>query len=176
MNTSRPDQEALIREAAKLVIRLNEDPVNAQALKDRDVFLARGEAEREAFAKTVRTVKIGARRSPPNTSVIAAFMLLAASAFYFGYEPLRVAMLADWRTKSSTAEIRLSSGDVAHLDASSAIIDKTDGAVRRVGVLHGGGFFDVDISVQPFEVDAGPLTAAALGTAFEVSSPLSLGH
>ncbi|MEM6901007.1 MAG: FecR domain-containing protein [Pseudomonadota bacterium] len=169
MKNVQSDNESLFREAARLVIRLNENPGDPQTLSDRDVFLARGDAERDAFARTVRTVKIARKRSPKRATIITIFMLFSACAISLGLEPLRVILSADWRTERDAGEFILASGDNAFLDASSAIGDQTGGESRRVVLLQGAGFFDVEPSHSSFRVEAGPLIATAIGTSFEVS-------
>lgn len=173
MSNSEPngDRERLTREAARLFMRLQDRPTDDAALRDRDAFLARGEAEREAYARAARAwTAVGRKQRPKRGGTIAVFLVLALSiAGYLSYDTVRVAFLADVQTASEPTQAELLSGDLVLLDAASAIADDTDGDVRQVRLLAGAAFFDVETDRQRFLVRAGPVTAEVEGTAFEVS-------
>lgn len=169
MTQPDPDREALLREAARILIRLNENPDDPDAREARDHFVARGAAEQKAFEAALRMWKVGGRKKPPRPGATLACLLVAGLAATLAYAPLRLAALADWQTGFEISEVTLSSGDIAYLDADSAIADASDGTSRRIRLLQGAGYFDVETAPQSFVVEAGPLTATALGTAFEVS-------
>lgn len=158
------------REAAVIVRKLEETPQDARALAERDAFLARGDAERETYARMVRALG-AARKGLKNRDrrYVLALLGAALACLVLIWEPLRLRLLADYRTDRLPMPVTLASGDRAVLDASSALIDRTDEARRRVTLLAGAGYFDVATDGRPFTVQYGDVTVEALGTAFEVS-------
>lgn len=163
------DKAELYREAALILVALNDDPEDRVALDARDAFIARGEPEREAWSKALRVFQAGSRHRPPRKKLAIGIILALSLGGYAAYAPMRLHFLADWQTQTQPEEIMLASGDRVHLDASSAVADRTEGTVREVTLLEGAGFFDVETATAPFVVHAGPLTTTVLGTAFEVS-------
>ncbi|QBF32545.1 FecR family protein [Thalassococcus sp. S3] len=166
-----PARQKLAEEAARILRRLDEDPDDHAALKDRDAFLARGrDAKRiyavmaRGFAAAPKTLKDRDRRY--SIGIVGGVLALLSLAF--AWEPLKVAWLADYTTRLTTEIIELESGDTTTLDASSAIQEETNAKIRTVDLLKGAGFFDVDDDGRRFIVQAGNVTAEALGTAFEV--------
>lgn len=169
-DNAEADKRRRAEQAAFIVRRLDENPDDRDAIKDRDAFLARGEAERRTY-RNVERAFAGARQGLSQKSrrnYIAVFVFLLASA-YFAWEPTRVFLLANHRTHFATENVVLASGDGATLDASSAISDSTDDDVRKVDLLKGAGFFTVNKNGRRFVVLAGEVTVEALGTEFEVS-------
>lgn len=157
-------------QAASILRRLDENPDDSDAIKDRDAFLARGDAERRTYNNVQRAFS-GAKQGLTNKNrrnYIAVLAFLLAS-IYFAWEPTRVFLLANHRTQFVTENVVLASGDGATLDASSAISDSTDDQVRKVDLLKGAGYFTVNKNGRRFVVLAGDVTVEALGTEFEVS-------
>ncbi|MEM7731194.1 MAG: FecR domain-containing protein [Pseudomonadota bacterium] len=164
-----PNEKDLFREAARILIRLNERPDDPQAVADRDAFLAQGQAQKDAFEQAWRAFKVGAHKPATKLPMIIGFLVATAIGGYLAYNPVRIALLADFTSDARSIEVALASGDVAYLDASTAIQDDTQEETRRVRLLSGASFFDVDTTGQSFVVEAGPVAAEALGTAFEVT-------
>ncbi|MEM7189483.1 MAG: FecR domain-containing protein [Pseudomonadota bacterium] len=160
----------LTREAADIFLRLRDDPGNGQLLARRDAFCARGQAENDAYNELLKTWKAsGVMRAGSVLRSLVIFLVLAAGAAYFGYQPARIALLADITTASVPESVSLSSGDLAVLDADSAVVDGTGGATRSVQLLEGAAFFDVSTGDRPFTVRIDRLTVNVTGTAFETA-------
>lgn len=165
-----PDDLRRTREAARIFRRLEEVPDDPDALAARDAFLNRGAAEQETYAQMSRALsaaRTGMRRRSRKTATGLICALLAM--LYIGYDPIRTRVLADHYTTDKVSTVQLDSGDMANLDASSALIDATDGAERRVTLMKGAAFFDVDQTGRRFIVQSQGLTVEAIGTAFEVA-------
>ncbi|MEM6678905.1 MAG: FecR domain-containing protein [Pseudomonadota bacterium] len=159
----------MLDEAAALFLKLQEHPEDIDRRRARDAFLARGPAARDAYRTIARAYEAAAppRRSRPLTALVVALALIITGA---GAAPvLRTHWLADVATDLAPMTIALASGDRAHLDATSALADDTEGAMRAVTLLDGAAFFTVARDTRPFIVKAGALEAEALGTAFEVA-------
>lgn len=110
-------------------------------------------------------------RRPWKRWMVAAAMALAASALILLAGP---SLLIRWQADhiTQTAESRtvtLEDGTVIEMAGGSAIATEISATGRRVTLLSGEAFFDVahDAS-RPFEVDAGGVAVAVLGTAFDV--------
>ncbi len=173
-----PRDRRLFREAADLAIRLQNDPGNMVAVETIRAWAARSPEHRAAWARVAAihgmTGKVlGAERrtaGPSRRNVILGGLIGIGAGAWFGPE-LILRARADYLT--STAELReigLPDGSSIALGPDSALaLDWTE-QQRRVVLLQGMGFFTVapDMS-RPFSVEAGGITATALGTAFEVS-------
>ncbi|MEM8823942.1 MAG: FecR domain-containing protein [Pseudomonadota bacterium] len=168
---SDPDEVRRAREAANIFRRLSEDPDDIEAQRDRDVFLARGPEERKTYARMSRGVDIAkkgvsSKKKPPYA--LAALAILGG-AIYAAYEPLSIRLLADERTTLQARQVALASGDAVSLDASTALIDRSNEEARRVVLLQGAAFFDVERDGRAFLVEFDGVTIEVLGTAFEVA-------
>ncbi|MEM7236892.1 MAG: FecR domain-containing protein [Pseudomonadota bacterium] len=164
-----PRNVRLVEEATDLFLRMQDDPTDQRLIAERADFLARGETEQQIWKNVLKAWKgAGARRGPKSSLMIACIAFLAG-VIYLSAGPLRTAYLADHSAGSGPKQVMLSSGDIADLDASSAIIDDTDGAERRVEVLDGAAFFDVGSASKPFVADLGALSIRVVGTAFETA-------
>ncbi|MEM7507783.1 MAG: FecR domain-containing protein [Pseudomonadota bacterium] len=164
-----PEAERLLDEAAGLFLRLRERPQDKDLLRARRAFLERGPAEQHAYEKIARAYKASEpRRRTRTLPSIAVFLALALSAYFAG-PTLRISLLADVATGRDRMTITLASGDIADLDATTALIDRTKTGHRDVELLQGAGFFTVTSQDRPFTVSAAGLEAKALGTAFEVA-------
>lgn len=95
-----------------------------------------------------------------------AAMLLAAVAL----PELWLMGQSDYRTLTGERrEIALPDGSQLHLDSRSAVALDYSAERRRVRVLDGHAWFEVaDDPSRPFSVEAGPVRATDIGTAFEV--------
>ncbi|MEM6904265.1 MAG: FecR domain-containing protein [Pseudomonadota bacterium] len=163
------EQERLLDEAATIFLQLRQNPDEIALIGERDAFLARGQAERRAYRTIVKAWSGAAPKR--RSSKLASIALLAAGlglAAVFG-PSLHTAWRADFATGTEPDRVVLASGDGAELDADTALIDATDGSSRVVELLEGAAFFSVETDRRPFAVTIGPVTAEALGTAFETA-------
>lgn len=163
-------REELMREAAEIFFKLRDDPDNAELLARRDAFMARGKEEQATYEHLLKTWKAsGVMRAPKTlrTIILLCVGLLGATAFT--YDPIRIAILADLSTRGSPEQSTLTSGDVAFLDAETALVDETDGAGRAVRLLEGAAFFEVESGARPFTVEVGEVLVTVVGTEFETA-------
>ncbi|MBB4403677.1 MULTISPECIES: FecR family protein [Rhizobium/Agrobacterium group] len=179
------EERRLFREAADIAIRLQNDPGNPVAIETARAWIERGPAHAAAWAKVAAihgmTGQILAEEAhssqkgfDPNRRLllVGGVLCLGAAAGGSVLAPyVRLRARADYLT--STAEIReipLEDGSMVTLGPDSAIAVDFGERARRVNLLTGMAYFDVrpDAS-RPFSVAYGPLTATALGTAFDVS-------
>ncbi|MEM9911426.1 MAG: FecR domain-containing protein [Pseudomonadota bacterium] len=159
------------REAVRIIRRLDEDPQDKAAQRDRDAFLARGTCEQATYDRTLRAMgqaETGLRRDRGKRYAIAIVGVILAS-LALAWQPVKLSILADFQTDRHVENIELASGDVVILDAATAIGDETDDGPRIVNLLAGAGYFDVDTSQRSFVVKVDEATVETLGTAFEVS-------
>lgn len=166
--TGDSDSE-LAREAARIFLKLQDNPEDVQAKRKQDAFVARGAAEREAYERVTAAWTAARKKTGPKGRTMIAALLAMGVATFAAYDPLRIRLTADVRTGSETVTYALASGDESVLDAKTALVDETDGAARVVRLLNGGAFFDVGKMERPFRVIAGDLTVEVKGTAFEVT-------
>lgn len=168
-----PEEKRRSEEAASIFQRLDENPDDSQAQKDRDAFLARGEAERATYQRLLRflgTVQNARKPKPNNTLKILIFIVLSlGSTLYLIFEPASIYLTADNITGNETEIVTLASGDVIILDGSSAINEEVDEKVRQVKLLRGAAYFDVRRDARPFIVDVEGLKVTVRGTQFEIS-------
>lgn len=163
------DQQHRVREATRIFLQLKQDPDNETLLQARDAFISRGEQERGTYFDVEKAWSMtGRSKRVPTRSALAWMLVLGVSA-YFAYAPLRVLAMADVRTGYDHATVTLASGDLAVLDAASAISDRSDAKERRVEVLQGAAFFDVELGRDDLMVKIGEVTIRAAGTAFETT-------
>lgn len=158
-----PDDEALRREVEAWT----------RAHPDHDQAWDRVRRAWVMLGETPRAVRVGAALRRPRRTVAAlaaaaailAACVLPALAPVFGLHPS-----ADHAT--GTAEIRriaLEDGSVVHLGPRSALRVEFSPQGRSVALLDGEAFFEVARDpARPFAVRVETLTAAALGTSFEV--------
>lgn len=109
-------------------------------------------------------------RLRPRHLVMAAAGLAAACAVVVLQPAIDVWLRADYSTGvAETREIRLEDGSIAFLGADSAIEVAYDASRRRVRLLSGQAYFEVQKdSMRPFHVEAGSVDTVDLGTAFDV--------
>lgn len=160
-------------EAASIFQRLDENPDDLEAQKDRDAFLARGDAERATyrnllrFLGTVQKIQKPKPKTPPN--LIIFVVLALGTVLYVLFEPLSIYLIADEMTGNETKSITLASGDVVILDGSSAITETVNEQVRQVDLLSGAAYFQVTRNARPFIVNVQDVVVTVVGTTFEVS-------
>lgn len=160
-------EEQLVREATRIFLRLNQAPDDPVLIASREDFLARGAAERATYDEVARAWAITGRRRRPNALLGIVFLLVIGASLYAGLGPNRAFWMSDIHSAEIPEEAVLASGDLAVLDAGTALIDETDGTERTVEVLEGAAFFEVARDTRPFIVQAGEFEARVLGTAFE---------
>lgn len=161
----------LAEEAANIVRRLDENPEDTQAKADERDFLARGHEEQRIYALAKRAFSAtskGIERRERNRTLSFALLGAMLASTYLAWEPMSVRLQADHRSDRTVESAVLKSGDVAVLDAASALVDKTDETARMITVLQGAAYFDVDTDGRRFMVSIDDLTVEALGTQFEV--------
>ncbi|WP_421710216.1 FecR family protein [Algihabitans sp.] len=173
MASPSPNRQELIEEAAAIFLRIREAPGDPDALARKQAFLARGPEARSAYDVVTRAWSASSppqrRRTPKRLAAAAVAATAAVFVGVFLYPEAALRWGADHATGKRPETVELSSGDVAYLDAGSALAERIDDRRRRVELLAGTAFFEVASDSRPFEVTAGAITARALGTAFEVS-------
>ncbi|MEM8796109.1 MAG: FecR domain-containing protein [Pseudomonadota bacterium] len=171
-----PEDIKRAREAASIHQRLDLNPDDLDAKRDRDEFLARGEAERDAYARIAKGVEIATRvgrarkrkqKKPPQIILLLAVAI--GAVFYFFYQPASIYLRADHITGLDRQSVQLASGAEVTLDASSAIIDRSDGKIRRVELLKGAAYFVVERDPRGFAVGVDGIIIEVTGTEFEVT-------
>ncbi|MEM9045347.1 MAG: FecR domain-containing protein [Pseudomonadota bacterium] len=163
-----PEQERLLEEATDILLRLHQSPDDPSGYWAKTAFLKRGAEERAAYAMAERAWSATAPKKKPRRYVwlaAAAVVLLAL----INAPDLRLSWLADYRTTHEISEVVLPSGDRLTLGAEAALADTTDLTTRRLKLLRGEAFFEVQKDGRRFEVSAGDLSIRVLGTSFEVA-------
>lgn len=158
------------KEAASILRRLDEDPENEDALRDRDAFLARGDAETRIYLNISRAVAATTTDLRKKTRRNILLMIGATSAsLYLTKDTLRIAVLSDYQTARVPEDLVLQSGDRVALDAASAIRDRSTDQLRRITLMTGAAYFETVTDDRSFMVEAADVTIQAVGTAFSVS-------
>ncbi len=178
------DSRHLFLEAADLAIRLQNDPANPVSVETIRNWVARSPHHAAAWTRVAEihgmTGKIlaGQRTQSADGKLSRRNMLMGGAAglaaVAVGSWAVPLALLharADHIT--TTAEIRritLPDGSMATLGPDTAIATLYSDSQRMIELLAGMAFFEVAPNPhRPFMVSAGPVTARALGTAFDVS-------
>ena len=183
--TETPDKRRLFREAADLAIRLQNDPGNSVSIEMARNWIARSPEHAAAWARVAEIHGMAGkilseRQASDDEGKLSRRNLLAGGAMAVGavaagsWAVPRAVLLAKADHVTSTAEIEqvaLPDGSTMTLGPdSAAAIDFTETA-RRIDLFSGMAYFDVLRDRQrPFSVRTGPMTATALGTAFDVSN------
>lgn len=167
------DRNALRAEAVDIFLRLDDAPEDESALELRDAFIARGPAARQAYESVVESWAVSRpkkrRRRNSTGLAVLAIAALAGAGGVLG-PGLVVGLQADHLATDTPQVIALSSGDLVHLDAGSAIVERIEDDKREVEVLRGAAFFEVIPDTRPFIVVAEGVEARATGTAFAVET------
>ena len=110
------------------------------------------------------------RLTPTGLAGSAAVLALTVAIVAVQTPTMLIRMQADYMTATAETEIvELSDGSRIHLGPESAIEVALTDDRRRVRLLEGQAFFEVDHDpAWPFDVEAGDTTATVLGTAFDV--------
>lgn len=194
--SSNQTSEKANREATGWLIALQEDPDDGDVRARFDAWLASSRENQPAWAEARRLWNIlgeaqhasplsataqtdarasvrasrsrGRRRSRHFARAAAG---IAAVCLAFVFQPaVSIWLAADYST--STAEvrdIRLEDGSTVHLGAGSAIEIAFGPSTRRVRLLSGEAYFEVEPDAdRPFQVEAGNVESTVLGTAFDV--------
>lgn len=186
MTAGAPDLERLLDEAIDLAIRLQSDPSNAVTLELIDAWRARGPDHDRVWQRVYNAhglsgkVLSGQRKSEQRRKlgltrrnlIVGGAVGLGAAATATAFGPDLVAWAeADHLTpKGEMRRVALADSSQVTLGPDSAIALSFEGLQRRVRLLKGLAFFDVERDTRrPFIVEAGRLTATALGTAFDVA-------
>ncbi|CAK7258098.1 MULTISPECIES: FecR domain-containing protein [unclassified Shinella] len=133
-----------------------------------------GREDRSAIAAHLsRIEELRRRRKSAKTgaAVLTVLLALGASGWLWLEKPhLLQDMRADYvAARGERRSITLSDGSTMLLDADSAVaVDVTD-KERRIDLLRGTAYFEVQPSSVPFIVDAANGRSRVLGTAFDVS-------
>lgn len=167
MDTEHTTQ--LLDEAALIFVQLREAPDDPALLAERDSFLARGPAARAAYQKIQDGWQISGGRPRSRTKTILSLVLVATLCWYFGAKPVLDFLIADISTGVNSAQATLKSGDIAVLDADTALVDDTQDGARAVRLLRGAAVFDVETNARPFIVTLGDATITVRGTMFETA-------
>ncbi|MBX8826605.1 FecR domain-containing protein [Ochrobactrum sp. SFR4] len=186
-NSADETEEAqrLFREAADLAIRLQNDPVNPVSADMIKTWVTRSPAHAAAWARVAAIhgmtgTLFTENRKIPEKSKLSRRNFIAGTTLGLGalttgaltVPHLWLLSQADHIT--STAEIRdipLPDGSLATLGPDSAIAVDFSEQDRRIGLLSGMAYFQVQPdSTSPFTVSTGPMLVTALGTAFDVSA------
>lgn len=165
------ERERLRQQAVDIFLDLEERPDDLKAQEAREAFLARGEAERSAYASVARSWAAARpaprrkRRGAPAALVLAAGLL---AGVLLGPEALGW-YRSDYSTDASGPHrFTATSGDLIYLDASSTIDEQFDTKQRALVLREGAAYFETARDPRPFLVEADGLTARAIGTAFVV--------
>jgi len=161
-----------------------------QTEHDFKIWLSRSPVHEQAFERAVKTwgqlgevspvhehlwrpvaaVPILARRSRAKLYAGVALALAACAVALLAGPTLLLRLQADHITRTAESRtLTLEDGSLIEMGGDSAIATEISPAIRRVTLLSGEAFFDVahDAS-RPFTVDAGGVSVAVLGTAFDV--------
>lgn len=174
----RPDDPA-VATAFEAWLASSEDNVKAWS-EARHVWNVLGKAHEASAAAGPGAIEPAAASAPrprqPRRRGRAGYF----AASLFGVATACVALLfqhdiniwlnADYTTGvAQISEIRLEDGSVAYLGADSAIDVTFDAEARKVRLLAGEAYFEVQPDAgRPFRVDAGGVDTTVLGTAFDV--------
>ncbi|WP_400770603.1 FecR family protein [Methylosinus sporium] len=173
--------------AAQWWVRLDAGALTASELRAFRAWLASDERNEAAFEeacdlwgawerapKALASAYVAAsapaprRRWPPVAAALASTCLALA----LGQEPLRLLWRADFRT--ATGELRtvaLPDGSHVHMNADTALELDYGGDRRRVALLSGEAWFEVEADpTRPFVVEAAGAEIVARGTAFDVAT------
>lgn len=174
----RPDDPA-VATAFEAWLASSEDNVKAWS-EARHVWNVLGKAHEASAAAGPGAIEPAAASAPRprqprrrgRAGYFAASVFGAATAcvtLLFQHD-INIWLNADYTTGvAQISEIRLEDGSVAYLGADSAIDVTFDAEARKVRLLAGEAYFEVEPDAgRPFRVDAGGVDTTVLGTAFDV--------
>ena len=143
------------------------DPLHQTAYREvEQLFAISGKALAASPDETRRTLR---KKGGSQAGIVVALLFIAASGFWMADGPMRLA--ADVMTGTERDRIvTLPDGSRVHLNANSAIAETFSGDERRIALLRGEAYFEVEPdAARPFIVDAGAGQVRVLGTAFNVN-------
>lgn len=177
-------------EALHWLIALREEPDDPALAARFETWLAQDEANRRAWAEARRVWDVLGEAGPlrgqaPHSALPAATRpgrrgrrivaagvagLLAVFMVVLFQPAIAIWLSADHATGvAETRQIRLEDGSTAWLGADSAIRLSFDAGERRVTLLSGEAYFEVESdAARPFRVVADGVETTVLGTAFDV--------
>ncbi|KQY00526.1 hypothetical protein ASE23_22300 [Rhizobium sp. Root73] len=120
--------------------------------------------------KALTAASVPVRRTWKRTVAGATLALAACAVALLAGPSVLLRLRADHVTETAESRtLRLEDGTVIQMGGDSAITTEITASVRRVTLLSGEAFFDVAHDERrPFTVDAGGVSVAVLGTAFDV--------
>ena len=179
------EERRLFREAADLAIRLQNDPANPVSVQMARAWADRSPDHMAAWARVAEihgmTGKILAdQRKAGATGRLSRRSFVVGGMVGLGTVGAGSLMLPDALMRlradhfTQTAEIRrveLPDSSVMTLGPDSAVAVSYSDTRRTISLLAGMAYFEVaNDRLRPFSTVAGPVTAVALGTAFDMSS------
>lgn len=190
MSEKKSNPERLLDEAIDLIIRLQNDPENPVALQLIDDWRARSDGHEVLWQKVSaahgmsgKVLNDRAKKAKSSNAKVTRRKLMIGAAG-LGTVTAASALLpdaiiearADYVTgKGEIRNIDLSDGSLAVLGPESALALDYAPDRRGIGLLRGMSYFEVaEDRSRPFVVDAGGLSARAMGTAFDMSVEDSL--
>ncbi|MEM6663375.1 MAG: FecR domain-containing protein [Pseudomonadota bacterium] len=159
----------LLEDAALIFVQLREAPADEALLAERDAFLARGPEARAAYDRIQDGWQVSGGRARSRAPTIISLLLAATLGWYFGVKPVQDYVIADAASGLHIVEATLNSGDLATLDADTALVDDTADGPRSVRLLRGAALFDVASNTKPFIVTLGDAEVRVRGTVFETA-------
>lgn len=170
-----PEQDAL-----HWLIMLQEDPDDADLRGRFDAWHALSAENRRAWDDAQHVWDVLGAAQPLAVSRPPAWRARRAAVYAFGVMALCVGLwfapvIGTWMaadhstTTAQTRDVQLSDGSIVSLGADSAIEIAFTPELRRVRLLSGEAFFNVQPdTTRPFQVGAGDVDTTVLGTAFDV--------
>ncbi|MGU3575451.1 FecR family protein [Brucellaceae bacterium C25G] len=185
--------ECANKEALHWLIALQEDPDDADILAQFNAWLKNsadnerawtdaqrvwntlGDAQtstiqKNNFSKSDQSHQHGKKQRRLAKAFYSVAALSVVCFVLFLQPVISIWLSADWSTgKAETRNIYLDDGSIVHLGADSALKIDFDTGFRRVRLLAGEAYFEVEPDKnRPFQVTAGNIDATVLGTAFDV--------
>jgi transmembrane sensor len=180
-----PEERRLFREAADLAIRLQNDPVNPVSIEMVRAWVARSPKHEATWARVAEIHGMTGKILTERRKAAEGSRLTRRSLVIGGVAGLGAIAAGAWAVPeavlyaradhvTSTAEIRrivLVDGSAMTLGPDSAVAIAYTNDRRDIELLAGMAYFEVvSDAARPFSVLSGPLSAKALGTAFDVSN------
>lgn len=181
------EERRLFREAADLAIRLQNDPGNPVSVEMVRAWAARSPKHGAAWVRVAaihgmtgkvlteqREAAEGRASGLSRRNLVVGGLIGIGAAAAGALALPRALLYAEADHLTSTGEIRriaLADGTIVTLGPDSALAVNYTPALRSIELLAGMAYFEVAKEPgRPFTVRSGPLSATALGTAFDVSS------
>lgn len=185
MTDAESPEDKLFEEAFDLLIRLKNDPANPVTHELLRNWRARSAAHEAVWSEAVaihsmanKVVRKRHAKEHKTSGVsrrtlllgIGATAIVSGSSLMFGPGLLLQARADHLTATAETRRITLPDGSKITLGPDSAIRSAMNMDARRVELLAGMAYFEVEPdSMRPFEVVAGGLVVTVVGTAFDLS-------